>query len=220
MQYLHECNLFSFTPARPETLPLFCVNDACCFRALQAKRFCSAPNETSQRAEQRYNECGTASTLPFPSLQRKQSPGSLWLGLTAEQIPSRITVGTLNHFSNSVSSHIRQWLLGLSYGCEMWNVKTLEMHLFLVLLNVYNKIDRCCTFLCPCRCRWKSGGHPGQQDVHLPPLLECPWSSSLYNECELSWTLCYVLLLRSEQNIHDFKGAAEIIIRNYESKLQ
>ncbi|XP_069369199.1 solute carrier family 41 member 1-like isoform X5 [Paralichthys olivaceus] len=36
------------------------------------------------------------------------------------------------------------------------------------------------------RCRGKSGGHPGQQDVHLPPLLGCSWIPSVKKGCQLS----------------------------------
>lgn len=62
----------------------------------------------------------------------------------------------------------------------------------------FNRIDWHYTFLHPPRCRGESGGHPGQQNVHLPPLLECSWSSSNEKEWELSWTLCYFLLTRSD----------------------
>lgn len=51
-----------------------------CFKALWAKRFCSAPNEISRREELGYNEHGTTSRLPFPSLERKkESCGTTWV---------------------------------------------------------------------------------------------------------------------------------------------
>lgn len=62
---------------------------------------------------------------------------------------------------------------------QLWNLVVVIIVLFLVVLNVCHGIDRHYTLPCLCRCRGKSGGHPGQQDVHLPPLLECSWSASI-----------------------------------------
>lgn len=50
------------------------------------------------------------------------------------------------------------------------------------------------------RCGREPGGHPSQQNVHLSPLLECSWNTSIQNERKLSQTLCYLLLNRSEKS--------------------
>lgn len=93
--------------------------------------------------------------------------------------------------------------LSLVFSVESWKAVVLFVLLLLLLLKCQTRSAMLRTCSYPHRCRGKSGGHPGQQDVYLPPLLECSRSSSVQHEWEVSWTLCYLLLFRLDtEQIH------------------
>ncbi|XP_074523788.1 solute carrier family 41 member 3-like isoform X2 [Halichoeres trimaculatus] len=56
------------------------------------------------------------------------------------------------------------------------------------------------------RCWGKSCCHPGQQDVHLPSLLERSWKSPSESRRQLLWTLCHLLFFRCELQISPSPG--------------